>query len=704
MKYGLLWCSVSVLPLMATAAFAADTTDISGDVFGLGRIEQVTVTGTRGDTAIGETTVDKDQLYQYGATTLDKALELVPGVSTSTTGGTRNEKLFFIRGFDRFQSPLYVDGIRIYLPADNRLDISFFNTGDLAEIQVEKGYVSILSGPGAIGGAINMVTRKPSEALEYEASAGSAFGTEGYDGFTGTTRIGTKQKNFYLQAGASITKYDHTDLSEDFVPTANEDGGKRNHTATRNYSLNLKAGWTPNATDEYSISYTGQWGRKEAPYSTVDAVSSQKNWTWPNWDVQNIYFLSNTALNESAHIKTRAFYSVFRNGLYAFDDATFSTQTLGKSFRSYYSDYAYGGNIEGDYDFGTRDSLKLSYFYRRDSHTEWQTTYKPALTEPKQVSVEDTHSIAAENRLRLSDNLDFLLGASYDYRHLLEAHDYSSGFLTYPRADDDAINLQGQLIYDFGTIGNVHASISDRTRFPTLFDRYSTKFNTTLSNPDLNAERAINYEIGGHWNLFEGTKIDAAVFYSKVNRALESVSINFCDTTSTKKSNCTGSGGAAGVLTSTTQTQNVGNGDYVGFEVSADTIITDGLTAGVRYSYTDRSMDAQSEDNPALTTGYHLTGMPNSQLFAFVTWQLLPSLSLTPNIQTASNRWSTNTAGTSYFKMGSYTLFNLQADYALTDKLDLSVSAKNLFDVNYALTYGFPEQGRNIYAALRFKS
>ncbi|MGB8600896.1 MAG: Plug domain-containing protein, partial [Rhizomicrobium sp.] len=154
MKYGFLCCSVSLLPLMATAVFAADTTDISGDVFGLGRIEQVTVTGTRDSAAIGETTVGKDQLYQYGATTLDKALELVPGVSTSTTGGTRNEKLFYIRGFDRFQSPLYVDGIRVYLPADNRLDISFFNTGDLAEIQVEKGYVSVLSGPGAIGGAI----------------------------------------------------------------------------------------------------------------------------------------------------------------------------------------------------------------------------------------------------------------------------------------------------------------------------------------------------------------------------------------------------------------------------------------------------------------------------------------------------------------------------------------------------------------------
>jgi outer membrane receptor protein involved in Fe transport len=60
-----------------------------------------------------------------------------------------------------FQSAFFVDGIRVYLPADNRLDLGFFNTATLAEIQVEKGYVSVLSGPGAMGGALNLVTRKP---------------------------------------------------------------------------------------------------------------------------------------------------------------------------------------------------------------------------------------------------------------------------------------------------------------------------------------------------------------------------------------------------------------------------------------------------------------------------------------------------------------------------------------------------------------
>lgn len=695
-----LYGSVCLVPLCAAAVAASPLT---GGTFSLGQIETVTVSGTQEADKIASSTITADKIYKYAAGTLDQALEYTPGVSIGTTGGTRNEKLFFIRGFDRFQNALYVDGIRIYLPVDNRLDIGFFNTQNLSQVQVEKGYVSVLSGPGAMGGAINMVTSKPTEALEYKAQGGLAIGNEGYDGFNAAASIGSRQSKYYIQGSGTITKYDHTDMSEDFDATDSENGGKRNHTASRNYGMNLKVGYTPNATDEYSLSYSGQWGRKEAPYSTREATTKQKNWTWPYWDVQNIYFLSHTQLGENAYVKTRFYYSNFRNGLYSYDDATFTTQSYGKAFRSYYSDYAYGGNIEGGYRFGDFDTLKISYFYRRDSHTEWETTYKVAMTEPKQNSVEDTHSIAIENRMALMDHLDFVLGGSYDYRHLMEAEDYDDGMVDYPLADDDAVNLQGKLIYDFGGGDSLHVSISDRTRFPTLNERFSTKFGTTLSNPNLNAERAINYEIGGAWNLSSRVHVEGAVFYSHITKAIESVPINFCDTTSEDTSDCTGTGGAAGVLTTTNQSQNVGKAKYVGFELATTVQILDTLSTGLNYSYVDRSIDEQDPDNPDIDEGFHLTDMPNSQLFFYVTWNPTPKLTVTPNLKTASNRWSTDNDG-NYFKMGSYTVVGLQGNYAITDRIDFNMNINNLLDVNYEQTYGFPSQGRNFHLALRIKS
>lgn len=43
-----------------------------------------------------------------------------------------------MRGFDRFQVPLSIDGVRVYLPADNRIDYGRFLTPDVAEVQVAK--------------------------------------------------------------------------------------------------------------------------------------------------------------------------------------------------------------------------------------------------------------------------------------------------------------------------------------------------------------------------------------------------------------------------------------------------------------------------------------------------------------------------------------------------------------------------------------
>lgn len=704
--------SCSILALVAAAAPALAQTTGGDGVFNLGRIEQITVAGTAAAAAIGETKIGNDQITAFNALTLDKVLDQVPGVSTSTTGGTRNEQLFFVRGFDRFQTPLFVDGIRVYLPADNRLDIGFFTTANLSEVQVEKGYVSVLSGPGALGGAINLVTRKPTKEFEYDARIGLTAGNElGYNGYNASAYLGHATGQYYLSVSGTVTKTDQFRLSDDFAGTATQPKGDRIDSASRNYSLNLKAGYTPNATDEYSLSYSGQWGKKEAPYSVSDTLASQRNWTWPWWNVQNVYFLSNTAFGDSAYLKTKVYYSSFLNGLYSYDDATFTAQTLPKSFRSLYSDYAYGANLETGYSFGTADTLKLSGFYRRDSHTEWQVIYKPAFTEPKQTSVEDTRSIALENRYQIADPLVFVAGLSYDYRHLLKAEDFvdpaaagqTGTFVHYPVHDGSAANVQGELIYTLGDGGSLHASISDRARFPTLFDRYSTKFGTTISNPALETERAINYEIGGA-DTFYGVHVDGAVFYSRITKAIVSVPIVFCDTTSTATKNCTGAAGVAGVKTSTTQTQNVGTGDYLGFELAASGKLLDSLTAGISYSYVDRSLSAQNPSNPALTAGYHLTGMPNSQAFVYLAFTPLPDWTLRPSIQTASNRWSTNTAGTAYYKTGSYFLTNLETDYDLCDHTTLAVGVKNLFDVNYTVTYGFPSEGRNVFANLRIKS
>src|SRR5215831_14473490 len=531
--------SASLIAILAAAGaphsaeaqmVAAANPAMQNNVFDLGQIEQVTITASPLSQSISRSVVTGEETFKFNALTVDRAIDLAAGAESGSTGGPRNERLYFVRGFDRFQSPLYVDGIRVYLPQDNRLDLGFFPTANLAQIQIDKGYVSVLSGPGALGGAINLVTSKPTQAFEYDARAGIQLGNEGYNGYNMSGLLGGATDKHYWQASGAVTKTDHWALSDKFTPTASEDGGIRDHSDARNYNLNLKVGSTPNATDEYSFSYTGIWGKKDATLSTIDTTASQKDWRWPYWDVQSLYFLSNTAIGGTAYVKTKLYYNSFRNGLYSYDNANYNTQTTSKAFNSYYSDYAFGGSIEvGNSFLDGRDILKGALFYRRDNHVEWQQIFTPKFTEPHQQSEEDTYSVALENRFRVTDQIDFVAGASYDWRHLLIAQDYVDPTATkpgvlvnYPTADGNAPNVQGALIYNYSDSGHVYANVSDRSRFPTLFERFSTRFNSTLSNPNLKAERAVNYEIGGG-DTFFNTRFDAAVFYSDVTNALENV-------------------------------------------------------------------------------------------------------------------------------------------------------------------------------------
>jgi iron complex outermembrane receptor protein len=163
-------------------------------VFDMGKI--VVVGSHDGQPGVGGSVLTSEQIWAFDRHSLDHAVNVVPGVvSTFDANGRRNETDVFVRGFGRWQVPLMLDGVRIYLPADNRLDFARFLTADIAEIQIQKGYASVLDGPGAMGGAINLVTRTPVKALEAEASfwTGGRGDAEGWNGYA---MLGTRQRKY----------------------------------------------------------------------------------------------------------------------------------------------------------------------------------------------------------------------------------------------------------------------------------------------------------------------------------------------------------------------------------------------------------------------------------------------------------------------------------------------------------------------------
>ena len=493
---------------------------------------------------LGGDTVTAKKIEAFEKATLDKAAQLTPGVVSENLAGPRNEQNIYVHGFDRWQVPLYLDGVRIYLPADNRLDFGRFLTSNLAEIQISKGYNFVLDGPGGMGGAINLVTSKPVKAVEGEIGSALDFGGAGqYLGERTYARVGTKQDLYYLQLGGAWNVERGYTLPESYTPTANQGSGLMNYSATRDDNFNFKAGYTPNATDEYSINFLRQDGEKGVPYSTTWPLNSQRYWSWPFWNTQTLSLHTHTVIDPTFYVDSKLYWNRMDNSIVSYSNAAQTLQNTGSAFDSEYHDWSLGASLEAGKEITSWDVVKAALHYRRDTHNENEgyftnssgttvgcTANVVCFNEPRVTSFEDTYSAALENTTHLANRVDLVQGLSYDWRNTPQAQGYNSttlpwGIIHYPDSHAQAPNGQAAAIWHYDDTDKVYLDFSDRTRFPTLFERYSTKFGLAIANPGLAPERAANLQLGWEGLALPRLKVAAAVYGSVVNDMIESVGI-----------------------------------------------------------------------------------------------------------------------------------------------------------------------------------
>jgi iron complex outermembrane receptor protein len=711
---------------------AATTGDASGDtgtagvgIYTLGQLD-----------LIGGSTITNEAMYTFNKNTLDQALSIVPGVTVQNSGGSRNEKDVLVRGFDRFRVPLYMDGVRIYLPYDNRLDFNRFLTPDLSEVQVQKGYVSVLNGPGGMGGAINLVSRKPTQQVELEGRTGAVFDSDlgSLGQWNAYAYGGTRQKGYYAQVSGTMVDQDHFDLSSDFEPAtpgntlgykANfpyENGGNRDRSGFDDWRVNAKVGITPNATDEYSINYTTQESDKQAPLSTQRQIvqgyflgNNRRYWDWPEWDLSTLSWLSKTQIGDKSYVKSNAYFNTFNNIVDFYRDATYSARLQ----ESPYRDHSVGGFIEAGTDLIPMNTLKAAVHLRRDFHWEQALNFDASDTftgyGPLKKQSEETWSYAVENTFHATPLFDLVTGISYDTNNVLRADGTAE-----PLPELEKWNWQSAAIYRYSREGTVHADVSSRTRFPTLFDRYSTRFGSRPEEPGLNAERATNYEVGVSDTLFSNLHVSSALFYSDIESLIQTA--------------FTAANGNNSLVVYN------GDGESSGLELSADLDVTRTFRIGGNYTYLERDLDfadaANAYTSPvgnvpaakAAIAASQLEGTPRHEAFFYAAWKATNQLTLTPSLEVAGDRTVlvTSCASTlvqtgaaenatsggcgktsgftgkpSYIDIGSYALLNLRADYDFTENLSAAVGVTNLLDQNYALADGFPEAGRQFYATAR---
>lgn len=663
----------------------------------------ILVTGQRAaGPDIAAASLSAEAILAFERPTLDEAARLIPGVTASNSGGSRNERLLFVRGFDRFQVPLSIDGIRIYLPADNRLDFGRFLTGDIAEIQVAKGHVSVLDGPGAMGGAVNLVTRTPVDRLDLEARARLAFdrrldasghGLFGY--------AGTRHARWYAQVSGALEARDFFTLSSRFVPTANQAAGQRDLSDSRDWRMNARIALTPTPDTEIALSYTRQEGRKNAPIETTVPLPVQRFWAWPFWNLETIALHATTPLGSQARLSGRAYRSRFDNLLRAFDNRSQSTQTLPRAFNSWYADEALGGFVRLDVDLTPRQALSIALHVRSDEHVEYQQVFPSRFVEPPQTSRETTWSLATEHRATLAETLKLTLGASLDWRELHRAEEFGTPpgggparIFAYPARNAEAWNAQARLDWQPTDADRISLAISSRARFPTLFERFSSRFGGATSNPDLRTERATQVEFSAA-RAAGAIHVEGALWVAAVHDAIFATPALFYPCTGSIKPPPAAVPGCD--PQAVTQSRNTGRGTYWGADGAITASIAAGLRAGASLGLVQR--DIRDPSNAA----FRPTGVPDVSGFLWAEWEPSPGLLLQPSLEAAGDRWLVNTAGTRWRRDGGHALASLRIAWRAAEGLELAASASNLFDVNYQLAEGFPEPGRSFGLSARLR-
>ncbi len=617
--------------------------------FTLGVIQVKPVTSETGEVGTGalNSTVTREEMLKQNRNDVGDAVNLLPGVILSTN--PRNEKTISVRGYDARQVPLFIDGVPVYVPYDGYVDFARFGTGDLSFIQVEKGYSSVGYGPNTLGGAINLISRKPVRELEGDLSLGAGSGDE----HRLNANLGTKQKHWYLQSGVGFAK------AESF-PVAN--GGARDNSYREDVKYSVKAGVTPRASDEYALSYYQQNGEKGQPPSTD--LSKARYWRWPYWDKRSVYFVSQTALSDKELLKVRLYHDRFDNEVNSFTDGSYAVlKTSGSGSiatgKNIYRDRTNGASLSLETFRWARHSVSVVGQIKDDQHRELDAQASEVTRYSDRLL-----SLGAEDSMQLSERFTWLTGASQAV--LVPGSVYSLGNDYSLPGKQSATDLQTAFIYKSEPAAEWHLSLARKTRMPTLKDRYSQRLGQYVQNPDLRAERALNIEVGHSRVIAHALKIEAALFLNELTDKIQTV---------------------ANVQGALAQMQNVDRARVYGAELGVRGDVSGSLTFLTGYTYL-MARNLRAGD-------VRITDLPRHKLSASLVYKPLASLELTPSLEHNSDRWVSNERS-----LGAWTIYSLKAGYRLNANSVLEIGGTNLADAQYSLADGFPNPGRMFFANL----
>lgn len=512
--------------------------------------KEITVTATRTEQEVKETPatveiISREEIEAQGAATLRQALEMATNISFGVDG--MKGSTVSIRGLNSQHVLLMIDGKRmsgeLSLARTNSFEIDRIGMENVERIEILRGASSALYGSDAMGGVINIITKKPDKpqfSLEVEERQSDAF---------------SGGRNWLMRYDAGKTgrfawSFSAGERKED--PYDNTEGDTNNYYGTRR-PFQFQGIWD-----------TGNQGQLTFGIDYLDEDNQRLSGTtrYVNSNKRTDYHLGYAGKTGTADYRLRAYQSTYDKdyesrqkaggSLSSFDVIKRQTRVLeGNSSKAWLDNHilTYGGEYREENVRGTRiDSNKGNY-----------TLYREGKTANGSKAGIDYYAAYIQDEWIMNERMLLISAMRFDDSDKFESAVSPKVGMTYKVRPNSRLKF------------NIGLGFKTPTTTELYHDFQMGKSTYFTGNSNLDPEKSQSYEIG--WEGEKGAVFGKVTYFrNEIKDLIESY-----DTGKT----------LPGSSIKIKSYNNIGKAQLQGLEAEVGKTITDRLTAKLSYTYLD---------------------------------------------------------------------------------------------------------------------
>jgi vitamin B12 transporter len=451
------------------------------------------------------TVIDRQTIEERGYVTLADALVSVPGFNIVPSGGMGQVTSGFMRGTNSNHVLVLRDGVPMNDASHPSGAFNFGNTllGDIERIEVVRGPVSAIYGTSAIGGVINLITRRAPadrQAKPYgELAGGTNYTARGVAGVAGT--IGNTD---YGVTGQSLSTRGSNAVAPRFYNNQGERDGLRSAVITARAGVNIGETAPANVLgmtrlDGLVITRENRIGLDNIPNDDPNYSGDDRNWMGFLRSATELFGGDWTMGLTLSATEDRRRYTNWRDSL--------NSSTADDLYRGRRERLAWDNTVKLA-DFGILTANNLVFGVGSENESAFTKSVLGSFRRDVDRSQQNTFAYIGTQH-RLWDRLDVTTALRQD------APDGFDGATTWRLGGVLSLpEIASRLIASGGTA----------YRAPSIFERYGISNFGFRGNPDLRPEQSTAWEAGIETDIGTGFTVSALYFESRIRDLIQDTS------------------------------------------------------------------------------------------------------------------------------------------------------------------------------------